>query len=72
MADLDKRMAMKNSELIRQGIRQCLSLQAECKALKENLTEREDQIQKLEARVAEMRADQEGLMKILAEKDGLI
>ncbi|KAF4947342.1 hypothetical protein FGADI_10492 [Fusarium gaditjirri] len=63
---------MKNSELIRQGIVQCLNLEAECKALKESLSESQDHAQKLEAQIVEMTADYEGLMKILAEKDALI
>ncbi|KAI7769424.1 hypothetical protein ACKAV7_011624 [Fusarium commune] len=72
MADLDKRKAKKNSELIRQGIVQCLTLEAECKALKDSLAESQSHAQKLEAQISEMRADREGLMKILTEKDALI
>ncbi|KAF5559670.1 hypothetical protein FPHYL_6982 [Fusarium phyllophilum] len=72
MADLDRRQSKKNSELIRHGIVQCLALEAECKALKESLAESQDRVQKLEARIAEMIADREGLMRILAEKDALI
>ncbi|KAH7466175.1 hypothetical protein IWW34DRAFT_791889 [Fusarium oxysporum f. sp. albedinis] len=72
MADLDKRNAKKNSELIRQGIVQCLTLEAECEALRESLAESQGHGQKLEARIAEMTADREGLMKVLAEKDTLI
>ncbi|EWY82946.1 hypothetical protein FOYG_15024 [Fusarium oxysporum NRRL 32931] len=72
MADLDKRNAKKNSELIRQGIVQCLTLEAECEALRGSLAESQGHGQKLEARIAEMTADREGLMKILAEKDTLI
>ncbi|RKL11797.1 hypothetical protein BFJ71_g278 [Fusarium oxysporum] len=72
MADLDKRNAKKNSELIRQGIVQCLTLEAECEALRGSLAESQGDGQKLEARIAEMIADREGLMKILAEKDTLI
>lgn len=34
-----------NSELIRQGIVQCLKLEAECKALKESLAESQDHVQ---------------------------
>ncbi|KAG7409167.1 hypothetical protein Forpe1208_v011009 [Fusarium oxysporum f. sp. rapae] len=72
MADLDKRKAKKNSELIRQGIVQCLTLEAECKALKDSLAESQSDAQKLEAQISEMTADREGLMKIVAEKDALI
>ncbi|EXK79436.1 hypothetical protein FOQG_15953 [Fusarium oxysporum f. sp. raphani 54005] len=72
MADIDKRKAKKNSELIRQGIIQCLTLEAECEALSGSLAESQGHGQKLEARIAEMTADREGLMKILAEKDTLI
>ncbi|EXM20832.1 hypothetical protein FoTM2_015421 [Fusarium oxysporum f. sp. vasinfectum] len=72
MADLDKRNAKKNSGLIRQGIVQCLTLEAECEALRGSLAESQGHGQKLEARIAEMTADREGLMKILAEKDTLI
>ncbi|KAL5593145.1 hypothetical protein FOBRF1_012247 [Fusarium oxysporum] len=72
MADLDKRRAKKNSELIRQGIVQCLTLEAECEAMRGSLAESQGHGQKLEARIAEMTADREGLMKILAEKDTLI
>ncbi|KAI1023672.1 hypothetical protein LB505_011234 [Fusarium chuoi] len=79
MEDLNNSNSNRNSELIRQGIIQCLTLEAECKALKESLTENQDYSQRLEAeneelrfRILEMRAEQEGLMKILGEKDSLI
>lgn len=86
MADLDRRNSNKNTELVRQGIVQCLALEAECKALNESLAESQDYSQRLEAEneemrfrilemtedQAEMRAEQEGLMKILSEKDSLI
>ncbi|KAF5535573.1 hypothetical protein FNAPI_12024 [Fusarium napiforme] len=56
MADIDRRSSKKNSELIRQGIVQCHALEAECKALKGRPVE--------EARMAEMTAEYEELMKI--------
>ncbi|KAF5704142.1 hypothetical protein FMUND_12685 [Fusarium mundagurra] len=72
MADINRRKSTKNSELIRQGIAQCLALEAECKTLQESLAESQDHAQKLEARMAEMANDHEGLIKLLAEKDALI
>ncbi|KAF5591522.1 uncharacterized protein FSUBG_10448 [Fusarium subglutinans] len=72
MADIGRRESQRSSELIRQGIRQCLTLEAECKQLKESLSESKGYVQKLEARMDEMTADHEGLLKILAEKDALI
>ncbi|KAF5556885.1 hypothetical protein FMEXI_938 [Fusarium mexicanum] len=72
MADIGRRESQRSSELIRQGIRQCLTLEAECKQLKESLSESKDLVQNLEARMDEMTADHEGLLKILAEKDALI
>ncbi|KAF5711568.1 putative glucan 1,3-beta-glucosidase [Fusarium globosum] len=86
MEDLNNSNSNRNSELIRQGIVQCLTLEAECKALKESLTESRDYSQRLEAEneelrfrilemmedQAEIRAEQEGLMKIMREKDSLI
>ncbi|PNP84994.1 hypothetical protein FNYG_01691 [Fusarium nygamai] len=72
MADLGRRNSKKNSELIRQGIVQCLALEAECETLKGSLAETQDYVQKLEAQMTEMIAEHEGLIKILAEKDALI
>ncbi|CVL06884.1 uncharacterized protein FMAN_11978 [Fusarium mangiferae] len=86
MEDLNNSNSNRNSELIRQGIIQCLTLETECTALKENLAESRDYSQRLEAEneelrfrilemredQAEMRAEQEGLMKLLGEKDSLI
>lgn len=86
MEGLNNSNSNKNSELIRQGIIQCLTLEVECKALKESLAESQDYSQRLEAEneelrfrilemmedQTEMRAEQEGLMKILGEKDSLI
>jgi hypothetical protein len=39
MAEIDRRHSKKNSKLIRQVIVQCLTLEAECKALKGGLAE---------------------------------
>ncbi|KAF5978165.1 hypothetical protein FCOIX_6081 [Fusarium coicis] len=72
MADLNGQNSKRNSELIRQGIVKCLALEAECKTLKESLAESEGCFQKLEAQMAEMAEDRQGLMRILAEKDALI
>ncbi|KAG5803822.1 hypothetical protein H9Q74_008321 [Fusarium xylarioides] len=72
MADLDIREPQNPFETIREGIIQRLKLEAQCKALEEGLSESEEHAQKLEARMAEMAADHEGLMKLLAEKDALI
>ncbi|KAF5648610.1 hypothetical protein F52700_926 [Fusarium sp. NRRL 52700] len=72
MADIERRKSQWDSELIRQGVVRCLTHEAECKALKESLSESQDHVQKLEARIDEMTADLEGLMKILSEKDALI
>ncbi|KAF5535427.1 hypothetical protein FNAPI_12070 [Fusarium napiforme] len=71
MADIERR-GSKKSELIRQGVVQCLALEAECEGLRDSLAESKNHVQKLEARVAEMAFDQAGLMKLLAEKDALI
>ncbi|KAF5985493.1 hypothetical protein FBULB1_2854 [Fusarium bulbicola] len=72
MAEIGRRESQRSSGLIRQGIRQCLALETECKELKESLSESKDYVQKLEAQMDEMTADHEGLLKILAEKDALI
>ncbi|RBR16179.1 hypothetical protein FVER53590_13518 [Fusarium verticillioides] len=72
MADLERRNSKKNSELIRQGIVQCLALEAECKALKGSLADSQDYIRRLEVQMDELTAEYKGLMKILAEKDALI
>ncbi|KAF5633269.1 uncharacterized protein FTJAE_7233 [Fusarium tjaetaba] len=72
MADLNKQNSQRSSELIRQGIVQCLALEAECKSLKSSLAESQDYAQRLEVQMAEMREEYQGLMKILAEKDALI
>ncbi|KAF5574356.1 hypothetical protein FPANT_11822 [Fusarium pseudoanthophilum] len=72
MADLNRRNSKRNSELIRQGIVQCLALEAECKTLKGSVAESQDYAQRLEVQMAEMKAEYQGLMNILAEKDALI
>ncbi|KAF5591868.1 hypothetical protein FPCIR_5936 [Fusarium pseudocircinatum] len=72
MADLNRRDSRKNSELIRQGIVQCLALEAECRTLRASLEDTKNNMQKLKAQMTEMVVEHEGLMKILEEKDALI
>ncbi|KAH7232279.1 uncharacterized protein BKA55DRAFT_695699 [Fusarium redolens] len=72
MSDINKKRVKMNSELIRQGINQCLTLEADCKALKEKLAENQVHIEEREAHILQLRADHEELKEKLAEKDAII